>query len=255
MYRHQLTELIRERGYAAVIEVTNGLNSERFAGKCSEAVWGKAYLRRCLKSLQEEKKDEEEPKVHLDAGVIFFKNEAAIGKSKYSLDFLYQLKELKRDRSLQALELIMGEEGPVHPDVISQARQMSRLVNNHGIPLERIFYPKIQDFDMMRALWADLPSNLNDYQDVIRKTKGRVLENYVELLCQQTIRTASPCIVKRHEYEHKGHTIDMDLIIVGDRDAIRKSLLNSHDLKRFETKRKEKEQPLRYSPQLAMPRR
>lgn len=255
MYRPQLTGLIRERGYAAVIEITNGLNSERFAGKCSEAKWGKSYLRRCLQAAQKESPDNEEPKVHLDSGVIFFKNESAISKSKYSLDFLYQLKDLKRDRSLQALELIMREEDCIHPDVISQARQMSRLVNNQGIPLERIFYPGTQDIEMLRSLWADLPDNTNDYQDVIRQTKGRVLENYVELLCSQVMRASAPTVIKRHEYEHKGHTIDMDLIIIGDRDEIRKALGNSHDLKRFETKRKEKEPPMRYSPQLAMPRR
>lgn len=253
MYRHQLTELIRERGYAAVIEITNGLNSERFSGKCSEAKWGKSYLRRCLQAAQKENPDEEEQKIHLDTGVIFFKNESAISKSKYSLDFLYQLKELKRDRSLHALELIMAEETP--PEIVSQARSMYNLVNNKGIPLERIFYPQQNDFEVLKELWSSTLMHTDDYQDAIRQTKGRVLENYVELLCRQIIQTTNPCIVKRHEYEHKGHLIDIDLILIGDKDTIRRALGNSHDLKRFETKRKEKEPPFRYSPQLALPRR
>jgi len=248
VYRHELAEKIREAGYAAVIEITNGLNSERFAGKCSEARWGKAYLKRCINAMQEESK------VHIDSGVIFFKNEAAIGKSKHSLDFLYQLKELKRDRSLKALEsVITNEDSP--PLLITHAEKIFQIVNNHGMPLEHIFYPKRDEMDIICQLWHRMPTHPEAYQDSIRHIKGRVLEEYVAILCNNVMRSSPPIIVKRHEYEHRGHLVDMDLILIGDQDMIRKTLGNSHDLKRFETKRKEKEPTVRYSVGLAMPRR
>jgi hypothetical protein len=259
VYKQELADKIREAGYAAVLEITNGLNSERFSGKCNEAKWGKSYLRRCLKTEQQEQ-HEDDSKIHIDSGVIFLKNEGAIGKSKYSLDFLYQLKELKRDRSLQALEAVIKND-QTSPGVKVIAERFFQLVNYHSFPLERLFYPNKEEIKDITRIMNDnkilpvMPSIPDIYQETIRHVKGRVLEDYVSILCSQLMCSPPLTIVQRHEYEHKGHIVDIDLIIIGDKDVIRKALINSHDLKRFQTTRKDKESPLRYSYKFSMPRR
>jgi hypothetical protein len=259
VYKQELAGKIREAGYAAVLEITNGLNSERFASKCNEANWGKSYLHRCLKAEQQEQ-PEADSKIQIDSGVIFFKNESAISKSKYSLNFLYQLKELKRARSLQALEeVIKSDQTP--PGVSALAECFFKLINYHSFPMERLFYPTDREIiDINRIMNAnkilpEMPSVQEKYQEAVRHVKGRVLESYISLLCSQLMRSPQPTIIQKQEYEHNGHVVDIDLIIIGDKDTIRKTLLNSHDLKRFETTKKDKEHTIRYSHQLAMHRR
>lgn len=228
MYKQELADKIREAGYAAVIEVTNGLYADRFKGKVREACWGQRYLRNLTFKETE-----------IDAGVIFLRNEGAIGKSKESLDFLYQLKGLKRDRSIQALEAVLSSDKSTQ-DLIAIAGKFHALVGR-GFPLEQIFYPHKTDLPQF-AEHVNLPTNVEEYHEAIHGVKGRILEEYIRILCQKMLpEMPEDAFVLRHEYESHGHQLDIDLIIIGEKERIRKGMHNSHDLREFSTTRREKE--------------
>lgn len=241
MYKQELADKIREAGYAAVIEVTNGLYADRFKGKVREACWGQRYLRSITGKEAE-----------IDAGVIFLRNEGAVGRSKESLDFLYQLKGLKRDRSINALEAVLSSEKSTQ-DMIAVAGKFHALVLR-SFPLEQLFYPQKNDLRQFSE-HVKLPTNIEEYHEAIHGVKGRILEEYIKIMCQKILsEMPEEAFVLRHEYEAHGHQLDMDLVIIGESERIRKGLHNSHDLREFTTVRRDRESMFRL-PKLALPRR
>ena len=240
-----LAELIRERGYAAVIEVTNGLHIDSFSDKVREAGSGKAHLKRILRECQARSINEE--KTCVEAGVIFFKHEDAVNNTKNELDFLYQLKSLKQQRAATALEAITSDN--TAPKLTRCWAERILALAETGIALDRIFYPSPADIEEFSKVIPDLPTNPDEYQSTISRAKGRMLEEYIAKLCTHIIPDAKTEYIMRHVYTRDERTLDIDLIIIGDKDVIKKSLLNSHDLREIPINKRVKDAPRRYAQQ------
>ena len=244
MNKQELADRIREAGHATVIEITNGLAAEwensgqRFSSKVRQALNGKGYLRRISGA-------------EIGTGIVFFKNEAAITNRKYSLDFLFQLKELKRDRSLKALEEVMAcDDGALR----ALAEKFYTLIGE-GIPMEKVFYPSEQELARFNKIVPHLPGSVDGYSEAIRKIKGLAMEEYIKLACKSLMTLPEDAIVHRHPYEHKEHPVDIDLILILPPEQVARAMRNSHDFKEHSTVKKEKEPPARYAPHIAYMRR
>jgi len=234
--KQELADRIREAGHATVIEITNGLAAEweesgqRFSSKVRQTLNGQGHLRRISEA-------------EIGKGIVFFKNEAAITNRKYSLDFLFQLKDLKRDRSLRALEEVMASDERA---LRGLAEKFYTLVSE-GIPMEKVFYPSEQELARFNKIVPHLPGSVDGYSEAIRKIKGLAMEEYIKLSCKTLMALPEDAIVHRHPYEHKEHPVDIDLILILPPEQVARAMRNSHDFKEHTTVKKDKEQPLRYA--------
>ena len=216
----QLEQQIRQYGFCAVVEVTNGygLSKSGIEDKIDQAVRGRDFLCGLTKN-----------SVPIYTGLIFFRNRKVLNFQNKDLDFLLQMKGYEKEKSLEALERTesrLKEEGNrrITNDLITLVKQ--------GANLEGLFYPK--NWQTFRTAFPALASvhSPEEYMDLIGHVKGSVLEEYNKIILGETISNAAIYGPLKHAWRTgKGLTkrkLEMDIVIAGAQNDVMRGLNNKH---------------------------
>lgn len=207
--------------YALLLECKNGITSDNFQHAINEALWGLRHIKRNY------------PIEHVETGVVFTKNYCGIDNRKNALDYFVRIKQFQHLRSIRAVErtLHRPERNPLIPLDVLVPIVLEEL--RSGTSLEDIFYPDIDELKRLVTAHPQLPSHADEYGPALGQLKGATVEEYVALHFENAVPKTT--IIRSYEYKHKKRTVDIDLILIGDRCALRNALLNSRDMTPFST--------------------
>lgn len=204
---------IEKAGYCAVIEVTNGLSKNQLEKKLEQTKDAKEHVSFYINT-------------PVDAGIVFYNNPKAKQYHGHDLDFLCQFDHFERDLAKEALKQAEREEDGTMLKRINIAHE-------EGMSLNQLFYPTNRHFQKYLHLTGSSktqPRTMEKYLRRIANIKGVTLEIYTAFYLLSLLPDAR--IARRLKYsENDRQRRDIDIIIYGDKDDIRKELSDKFNFK------------------------
>jgi hypothetical protein len=204
----KLEQQIRQHGFCAVIEVTNGISRKGIQAKVDQARRGRDFIEGLVKGA-----------VPVQTGLVFYRNRNVLEIEGEGIDFIAQIQEYDRQLAAEALRQIQTHDHVYdHDRAIAQA--FLQLLQE-GRDLEETLYPTKETWQKFKQRHPQLTAGLPDkdqrkgYHDKISKVKGLLLPEYTARAIERNLREA---IVRRElQYSHRG---EIDIAVIGPQDWV-----------------------------------
>jgi hypothetical protein len=215
----QLEQQIRQYGFCAAIEVTNGINISKcvkpggrfgkLEDKARQARRGRRYL------------SEVNRNADVDAGILAFRtqNIERAHAADYKIDFIYRIRGYEQERAEKALIRVVGMEMPKLDGQLAAALLLHVRL---GEDLETLIYP--ENWKSFKEAFPALARNCwspEQYRRDLQHVKGWVLEQYARLLCAD----AMPGVLVAGPWRYSPYH-DIDITLAGSRETIYAGLNN-----------------------------